>query len=650
MDQQEWLEADGYGGYASGTASGVRTRRYHGVLLTATTPPGGRMMLVNGFDAWLQIGDRRVPLTSHRYASGVIYPDGATRMTAFTVEPWPRWEFAVEGATVVMELFVAAGTAATVLTWTLDGGPDGATLVVRPLLSGRDYHALHHENDAFNFTPDLDGDSVTWTPYEGVPTIRSRSNGTYRHDPIWFRQFVYAEEEARGLDAVEDLASPGEISWTLTPGTRAVWILSADTAPRRPGQRASIVQSTERTRKAEAKRRAAFPSPLDRAADAYIVQRGAGKTIIAGYPWFTDWGRDTFIAIRGLALATNRLEDATAILLEWSGTLADGMLPNRFPDTGDTPEFNAVDASLWFVVAAFELEAALARQGRRLPAPAATQLHGTIDGIVKGFATGTRFRIACDNDGLLAAGEPGVQLTWMDAKVDGQVVTPRTGKPVEVNALWLNALRIAGARDAQWRALYRRGCASFGARFWNAEAGGLYDVVDVDHESGRVDASVRPNQIFAVGGLPFPVLKGPRARRVVEIVEEQLLTPIGLRTLAPGSPGYAPSYEGGPWARDHAYHQGTVWPWLIGPFVEAWLRVHGSTQRNRAVARERFLAPLLAHLKVAGLGHVSEIADAEPPFTPRGCPFQAWSLGELLRLDRTVLAAARRPAARKQAR
>ena len=362
---------------------------------------------------------------------------------------------------------------------------------------------------------------------------------------------------------------------------------------------------------------------------------------MAGYPWFTDWGRDTFIALRGLLLATHRLAEATDILIEWSDALSDGMLPNRFPDVGDVPEYNAVDASLWFVVAAFELESAAEGQGHKLPAKLRARLRKVVHGIVSGYEAGTRFGIRCDADGLLAAGEAGVQLTWMDARIGDDVITPRIGKPVEVNALWLNALRIAGLRSSRWRTLHRRACASFADRFWNAAAGCLYDVVDVNHQPGVVDASIRPNQIFAVGGLPFQVARGAMARCIVDVVEQQLLTPLGLRTLAPGVPDYAPHYEGGPSARDRAYHQGTAWPWLIGPFVEAWLRVHGHTAGNRATARRRFVEPLMAHLEVAGLGHVSEIVDAEPPFTPRGCPFQAWSLGELLRLDRVVLAPSR---------
>jgi predicted glycogen debranching enzyme len=360
--------------------------------------------------------------------------------------------------------------------------------------------------------------------------------------------------------------------------------------------------------------------------------------VIAGYPWFGDWGRDTFIAMRGLCLATGRLDVARQVLLAWTGVVSEGMLPNRFADHGEAPEYNSVDAALWFVVAARELIDAAVAAGEPLPAGETAALWDAIEAILEGYRRGTRHRIALDaSDGLLFAGEPGVQLTWMDAKVGDWVVTPRIGKPVEVQALWLAALDAARVRDDRWSALLEKGRASFRERFWNASARCLYDVIDPDGRSGAADPSFRPNQIFAVGGLPIVLLDAERARAVVDGVESRLWTPLGLRSLAPGEPGYAPTYRGGPRERDAVYHQGTVWPWLIGPFVEAWLRVRGGTDDAKRIARERFVAPLAAHLADAGLAHVSEIADAEPPHTPGGCPFQAWSVGELLRLVCRIL-------------
>lgn len=642
-DRTEWLEADGLGGFASGTTSGVRTRRYHALLLTATTPPTGRVVLVNGFDAWVDTPSGSFALTTQRYSPDVQYPDGASRIVGFTNEPWPTWEFATpDGVRLMQEILVEHGTGAVLVTWTLIAGT-AIALRVRPFFSGRDYHSMHHENAAFRFEAEGKDAMVTFRPYGGLPCVVSLCNGDYRPAPDWYRNFLYRAELERGLDAVEDLASPGEFTWSLSAsGSQAIWHLRATTqAPGEDVSREAVVDLHQGIRSAEMTRRAAFATPLDRAADAYLVRRGGGRTIIAGYPWFTDWGRDTFIAVRGLCLATGRLSDAREILVEWAGAVSEGMLPNRFPDRGEAPEFNAVDASLWYVIAASELLDSAGQQSHVLTRDDRDALESAILKIVGGYAAGTRFGIRMDDDGLLAAGVPGVQLTWMDARVGDRVITPRIGKPVEVQALWLNALNIAARQDGQWREPFERGMASFTERFWCEQRGHLSDVVDVDHQRGTRDDTCRPNQILAVGGLPIALVSGDRARRIIEGVERRLWTPLGLRSLAPDEPGYASRYEGDSSARDAVYHQGIVWPWLIGPFVDAWVRIRGNTEAARLEARSRFVEPLMAHLAEAALGHVSEIADAEAPFTPRGCPFQAWSLGELLRLDRVVLAAQR---------
>ena len=625
----EWLEADGLGGFASGTASGLRTRRYHALLTHAATPPTGRVVLLNALEAWLDTADGSFPLSSHAYLPDVIHPDGARHVVAFAHEPWPRWTFRLpDGSELVHELCVPHGVPALVASWRLvrAGASGRAELRVRPLLSGRDLHALHHENPSFRFDPVASGDVLRLEPYPGFVTVL-RANGRYEHEPLWFRGFRYDEERARGFPHVEDLASPGTFRFDLAAGE--AFLLAA--AGRPPAA------SAQQLREAERARRAAFPSPLERAADAYLVRRGEGHTVVAGYPWFTDWGRDTFIALRGLCLAGGRLDVAREVVLAWAEAVSEGMLPNRFVDHGEAPEYNAVDASLWYVVAVCEW---IARAGRVLQPSDHGRLERAVAAILEGYQKGTRYGIRVDDDALVAAGEPGVQLTWMDARVGARVVTPRIGKPVEVQALWVNALRLAGAtyERAEWSELAQRAERSFAARFWNEARGCLFDVVDDGHRPGAVDPTLRPNQILAVGGLPHALVEGARARRIVDLVEARLWTPLGLRSLAPDEPGYAPRYEGGPEQRDGAYHQGTAWAWLLGPFVEAWLRVRGGGAGAKRAARERFLAPLLAHLGEAGLGHVSEIADAEAPHVPRGCPFQAWSLGELLRLDREVLA------------
>lgn len=629
LDEREWLEADGLGGFASGTVSGVRTRRYHALLLTAMTPPTGRMVLVNGFEAWVDVDGVGVSLSTQRYAPDILHPDGYTRLETFTIDPWPTWRWRVtESLTLTQEVLVPHGASRVALRWKLSGPASKATLFVKPLLSGRDYHALHHENPAFDFTPRGEGGDLEWHPYAGVPGVRSRSNGRYTHRPEWYRRFLYAKEQTRGLDDIEDLASPGEIAWDLAVG-EAVWLLEA--VPRMGRRdRAAVVDLVEEWTRAEKHRRSRFPSRLHASADQYLVVRGTGETIIAGYPWFTDWGRDTFISLRGLCLAAGRLAEARDILVAWADAVSLGMLPNRFPDAGTDPEFNSVDASLWFVIAVQDLLQAAAR--RRVVRPAdRDRLLRAVDDILRGYAGGTRFGIHVDHDGLVAAGVPGTQLTWMDAKVGDHVVTPRIGKPVEIQALWLNALAFAGRTATDWQRYFDRGLASFQKKFWNAERGCLYDVIDVDHRDGQVDARMRPNQIFAVGGLSIVVVDDDRARRIVDRVERDLVTPVGLRTLGRDEPGYTTACGGDPSARDFAYHQGTVWPWLMGAFVDAWVRVRHSTADAKREARTRFVDPLIAELDRSGLGHLYEIADAEPPFTPGGCPFQAWSVGELLR-------------------
>ncbi|MBV8200518.1 MAG: glycogen debranching enzyme family protein [Acidobacteria bacterium] len=645
----EWLEADGLGGFASGTVGGLRTRRYHALLLVARTPPTGRLVLVNGFDAWVRIGARTFALSSQLYAPEVVEPDGLQRLEDFTADPWPRWTFNCGGARVDQEVLVPQGAAAVALSWRLREPAPAGELMVRPFLSGRDYHALHRENPAFRFEPEGRGAWRIFRPYPDLPAVAAFANGTYAHEPLWYRNFLYQRERERGLDAIEDLAAPGTWRWDLQRG-EAILILAAEGQELPAGSPAACLGIF---RGAEQRRRRAFGSQLRRAADCYLVRRDGGKTIVAGYPWFTDWGRDTFIALRGLCLAVGRAEAAAAILLAWARTVSQGMLPNRFPDSGETAEYNSVDASLWFVVAVDALlRAAPGAAGGaagvgggtwQLGAAERQALLDAVEAILDGYAAGTRYGIRADADGLLTAGEPGSQLTWMDARVDGNPVTSRCGKPVEVQALWIHALSVGAAGAAQpspaarWRGLWERARASFAARFWNEAAGCLYDVVDVDHRPGAVDAAMRPNQILAVGGLPVCLLPPERARRVVDAVEKKLWTPLGLRTLAPGEPGYRGRYEGDPRSRDGAYHQGTAWPWLLGPFVEAWVRVRGGGEEAKRQARERFLQPLGAALGDYGLGHLPEIADGDPPHAPRGCPFQAWSMGELLRLSFQLL-------------
>ena len=570
-------------------------------------------MLVNGIEAWLDTDLGKVPLSSHQYAPDVVHPDGAKRIVSFSAESHPTWSYRIGGGQVVFEISNAPGRAVTALRWQLVGDKR-VRLRVRLLMSGRDWHSLHHTNGAFNFTPIEERGALSWQPYEGVPPVVISTNGEYEHSPSWFRQFLYAEERNRGLDAIEDLASPGIFSWELEDGMPAELLVT--TAPEWGGSLEPAQHPTTKTQDPRS---------------AYIARRGQRDTVIAGYPWFTDWGRDTFISLPGLCIAQGNLAQAESILTSWCDVLSDGMMPNLFPSGGRTPEFNSVDASLWFVIAVRELVDEGARRGYHFKSKRLTE---TCEEILRAYATGARYDIHLDSDGLLAAGLPdgGVALTWMDACVDGRPVTPRVGKPVEVQALWINALIFAASWNEKWYAVAERARLTFAIRFRNPERGWLYDVVDVDHRPGIVDTSLRPNQIFAVGGLPVPLIDGKRASAIVDVVERELWTPVGLRSLAPSEPAYVGRAEGSMRDRDRAYHNGAVWPWLTYAFLDAKARVNPKqSPESRIASTRKYLAAMKTHMSSAGVGHVSEIFDGDAPHEPRGCPFQAWSLAAMLR-------------------
>ena len=633
----EWLETNGRMGFASGTISGRRTRRYHGLLVVNT--PAGRVMLVNGADVWLETREATFGLSTQAYPQGILQPRGEQHITSFRLASWPTWRFETgSGHIIEHECMMPHEESMVLLKWRMSAGAGPAWLHVKPFLSGRDYHSLHRRNEAFRFEGEIDRESIRWQPYADRPEILARSNGRFTEGREWYENFFYAEESERGLDTLEDLAVPGEFHFELS-ANEAVLIFAADTGGSldRLGSARSAESFAAECFQRESARRESIGGPIDQAAETYLVRRGNARTIIAGYPWFTDWGRDTFISLRGLCLASGRLDVAEEILCSWAGTVSEGMLPNRFPDHGETPEYNSVDASLWYIVAAGEFVAECVNRSRPLSAKTKSTLKDAISQILTGYRKGTRYNIHMDADGLIAAGVPGVQLTWMDAKIGDWVVTPRIGKPVEIQALWINALGVGYDLFPDGEALYERALQSFRTRFWNESKNCLYDVIDCDHEPGKQDEAIRPNQIFAAGGLPELLLDEKRARQVVETVEKHLWTPFGLRSLSPEDPQYRRCCNGGVCDRDGAYHQGTVWCWLAGPFVEAWVRTQGDTPNARKTARERFLAPLAVHLQTAGLNHISEIADGDPPHTPRGCPFQAWSLAEYLRLDRSVL-------------
>jgi len=633
--RREWLETNGRGGFAGSTIAGLNTRRYHGLLVAATKPPVGRVVLLSKMEETLFIDGQPFDLSANRYP-GVIHPQGFRHLKQFRLDPFPVFTYEIEGIEIEKVVFMIYGENSTAVQYELKNNshpelPKNLRLEVRPLIAFRDYHSTTHENGSINSAVEQNPGVASVTPYQGLPALHLAHNADeLRKTGEWHRNFEYDAERERGLDFSEDLFNPLALSFDLRLRHQALVIASTE--------RRDVAQVAE-YRQAEIKRRRiaatslpvedAFAQDLAAAADQYIVSRADQKTVIAGYHWFSDWGRDTMIALPGLTLPTGKHEVARSILCTFAKHVDQGMLPNRFPDAGDTPEYNTVDATLWFFEAA---RAYLAYTGDL--EFLRDELYPVFADIISWHVRGTRFAIKVDASGLLSSGEPGVQLTWMDAKVGDWVVTPRRGKPVEIQALWYNALCIMedlarkfGDKSGQKRYSNMAAVASwsFNRLFWNENTRCLYDVTN----GAPPDPSIRPNQIFTVS-LPHSMLSPERAKAVVEKVREHLLTPYGLRSLAPSDQQYRGRYTGGPVERDGAYHQGTVWPWLMGPFITAYVKVHGGSDVARRQAAE-WLAQLKDHLIDGGLGHISEIFDGDAPQRPGGCIAQAWSVAEILR-------------------
>lgn len=629
---REWLETNGLGGFASSTVPGLHTRRYHALLIAALRPPVERYVLLSRADETLVVSGERFELGCSQYP-GAVHPQGYRYLLSFRLNPFPIWIYRAGGVTLEKSLFMVHGQDTVVLRYRVLDAPGEAELAleIRPLLAFRDYHTLAHENDALNPDWGTGEGELVLRPYPDLPALHLAHDAVrIERQGYWYRNFQYLEEQARGLDFQEDLFNPLMLHYPLSPEREATLIASTAS---HSATEAGALQQAEVERRAGLAESAPVDDPLVRdltlAADAFITSRGDGATIIAGYPWFTDWGRDTMIALPGLTLVTGRHAAARGILREFARHVDQGLIPNRFPDAGETAEYNTVDATLWYFQAIHALaeytgDYAFIRE----------YLYDELVTIIDWHVRGTRHGIRRTEDGLLTSGEEGFQLTWMDARVGNWVVTPRRGKPVEIQALWYNALRVMqelatrfGEEEhaSGFRTLADQAKRSFGRQFWNPERRCLYDVVDGNER----DASLRPNQILAVS-LPHSLLGKDRAREVVETVREHLLTPYGLRTLAPDDPRYVGSYQGDVWSRDGSYHQGTVWPWLMGPFLTAYLKVNGGSPRSRQQAKE-WLQPFQQHLCEAGLGSISEILDADPPYHPRGCIAQAWSVAELLR-------------------
>jgi len=647
-EQREWLVTNGIGGFASGTVAGLPTRRYHGLLLATLKPPLRRTLLVSHFDELVEYDGRRYELSTCRWAGGGVSPQGYRQIEEFRLEgTTPVWTFACADALIEKRIWMEQGANTTFVSYRLARGCSTMELAVKALVNYRDYHSTTHAGGwQMNVQPVENGLRVT--AFDGATPFYLLSSAARPHAAHdWYYNFDLDAERYRGLDDREDhlhaatfraKLSPGE-TLTIVATTDASASLGAEYSRRlQKSHEEALICQWARTNESASSGAPPWIQQLVLAADQFITRRPLaddpdGKTVMAGYHWFGDWGRDTMIALPGLALTTGRPEIAAGILRTFARFVDRGMLPNVFPDAGAAPEYNTADAALWYFEAVRQhVEATndLALLG---------ELYPILADMIDWHLRGTRYQIHADpQDGLLYAGEPGVQLTWMDAKVGDWVVTPRIGKPVEINALWLNALcsmtqfaRLLKRSTAGHACLVKRARAGF-ARFWNEAAQCCFDVIDGPQGN---DSSIRPNQIFCVS-LPESALTSEQQLRVVDTCARHLLTSHGLRSLSPGDPQFRGHYGGGPLERDGAYHQGTVWAWLLGPFALAHLRVYRDPK-----AAMRFLEPMANHLNAHGLGSISEIFDGDAAFTPRGCIAQAWSVAEVLRAW-TALAAASR--------
>ncbi len=631
---------NGLGGYACGTVCGANTRRYHAFLMASLDPPVARTLMVAKIDVSAEYLGRTTELGANEFADGTIDPRGFAHLQSFMLlDGIPTWIFAVGDALLLQQIFMPARANTAYLRLELLRASTAMRIRLRPFIAYRDYHSQSRGPNTLRV--DSDAQECRVQAFDGATPYRLRmSRGTFAGAPATYWNFRHREEAARGMDSIEDLFNPGTFSVDLAPGTPLFLIATAETAQPLAGELvlAAIHARHQQLTAPLPSMAPAWIRELALAADQFIVRRGAAAeggaatdgaatTVVAGYPWFADWGRDTMIALPGLATALKRFDVTAGVLRTFAGFVDQGMIPNRFPDSGEKPEYNTADATLWMFHALddyLSVNPDLKLLGELFP---------TLIAIIRAHHAGTRFGIHVDPaDGLLHTGETGTQLTWMDARQGATAFTPRVGKAVEINALWLNALDVAvrlarqlGAADemAYCQSLLARAKEGFG-RFWNAKRACLYDVIDVDGGNG-LDSRVRPNQILAVS-LPYCTLQRAQMRAVVDTCARELLVSYGLRSLAPSEPGYIGRYEGDAWQRDSAYHMGTVWSWLLGPFARAHYRVYGDARLAMS-----FLNPIAQHLNAACIGSVSEIFDGDAPHTARGCFAQAWGVAEILR-------------------
>ncbi|MGB6460152.1 MAG: amylo-alpha-1,6-glucosidase [Candidatus Acidiferrum sp.] len=642
-ESREWLVTNGIGGFASGTIANGMTRRYHGLLIAALQPPLGRNQLVAGIDEIVGYAGTSYSLATHRWADGAVDPQGYLFLESFRLDGTiPVWTYALADALLERRVWMKQGENTTFIHYTLSRASAPLKIDLKALVNYRDFHSSTHAGDwRMKIAPVEHG--VMVLPFDRATPFYLRSpEASCEPHHEWYRDCFLSMERERGLDDHEDHLFAALFHAQLNPGESLTIVASTEATAPLDGA-ASLAECVSREKgllkswQSQSPESAAgvpvWMSQLVLAADQFIVKRALpeepnGHSIIAGYHWFGDWGRDTMIALPGLALVTGQPEVAKQILLAFARYVDAGMLPNNFPDAGGKPGYNSVDAALWYFEAVRQYFAATQ------DVDTLQKLFPVLGGIIDAHIAGTRYNIHVDPaDGLLYAGGPGVQLTWMDAKIGDWVVTPRTGKPVEINSLWINAVEtmahIASQADKPvevYEHLSARAKDSF-QKFWNADRGCCFDVIDVPG-AGKVlgrDPALRPNQIIALS-LPVSPLNEAQQKSVVDICAQHLLTCYGLRSLAPGEPNYRGRYVGDQNTRDAAYHQGTVWGWLLGPFALAHFRVY----KDRAAAL-RYLEPLGSSIGAYGLGTLAEIFDGDPPHNPRGCIAQAWTVAEVLR-------------------
>ncbi|MGB7496794.1 MAG: amylo-alpha-1,6-glucosidase [Candidatus Acidiferrum sp.] len=656
-ESREWLVTNGLGGYASGTIAGTTTRRYHGLLVAALDPPVKRTVLVNALDEIVRYQGVSYSLGTNRWKSGFVSPNGYLQIESFYLEgTQPVWRYALADALLEKRVWMKQGENTTFVQFALVRG-SAIDLDVKVLVNYRDFHNTTHSPNWATRVEEVE-QGLRVVAFEGAEPFYLKSvAGAWTARDEWYRSYSLPMEFERGLDDEEDRLYAAQFHHSLRNGESVTVAFSTEQSVSLDGEAEHIAQSNYELRlfnNWQTHRAVSCGEPAEEepgwlwqlvlAADQFLVKRISaderdGRTIIAGYHWFNDWGRDTMIALPGLALAMGRPEIARKILLSIMRYVDAGMLPNNFPEAGGTPAYNTADATLWM----FEALRQYVEMTHDLETLA--HLYSVLAGIIDAHVQGTRYAIKVDPaDALLHAGTEEVQLTWMDAKIGNWVVTPRTGKPVEINALWVNALHIMAefakllVRPGEgYQRLAEKATRGF-QKFWNAEQQSCYDVIDTP--SGGKDSSLRPNQIFAVS-LPVSPLTSTQQKAVVDLIASQLLTSHGLRSLGPSEPGYKGRVSGGPRERDSAYHQGTVWGWLLGPFALAHYRVY-----QDAALAQSFLEPLGRTISSAGLGTLGEIFSGDAPFTPAGAIAQAWTVAEVVRAWQ-FLSAARVPAGKR---